>query len=198
MFAKTKFIIFSILVVAALTFPSAVRAEKWGRKYINSLPDSAFASIEYSASGKKVRHLPHHDHAGKIDLPHVWNALARINQVKWIDLRNEAIARNHLEEHVREYKRILSEDGGQQFPININTASMEELMKLPYIGEAKAGAIIDYRTQRGPFQSIQDVTEVRGIGPKIFQKISGYITVENRKKMPTDERAFGKGKVDRD
>jgi comEA protein len=105
------------------------------------------------------------------------NALARINQVKWIDPKSEAIARYHLEEHGREYKRKVSRDRERQFPININTASMEELMRLPYIGEVKARAIIDYRTQRGPFQSIQDVTEVRGIGPKIFQEIRGCITV---------------------
>lgn len=198
MFRKRTFIILSIVIFVAATFPSALRAEKWSRKYISSLPDAAFASLEMRSDGKKVRHLPHHDHAGKIDLPHLWNALARINQVKWIDPRNEVIARDHLEEHARECKRKVSEDREGQFPVNINEASMEELMKLPYIGEAKAGAIIDYRTQRGPFQSIQDVTEVRGIGPKIFQEISGYITVENGKKIPTDERASGKGNGDRD
>jgi len=179
MFGKRKYIIFSILIFAALTFPSAVRPERWSRKYINSLPDSAFASIEYRSGGKKVRHLPHHDHTGKIDLPHLWNALARVNQVKWIDPKGGAIARNHLEEHAREYKRRVLEDRERRFPININEASMEELMRLPYIGEAKAGAIIDYRTQRGPFQSIQDIIEVRGIGPKIFEEIRGSITVKN-------------------
>ncbi len=179
MFGKRKFIIFSILVFAAVTFPSALRAERWSRKYINSLPDSAFASIEYNSHGKRVRYLPHHDHTGKIDLPHLWNALARINQVKWIDPKGGAIARNHLEEHAREYKRRVLEDRERRFPININEATMEELMSLPYIGEAKAGAIIDYRTQRGPFQSIQDVTEVRGIGPKIFEEIRDSITVKN-------------------
>lgn len=194
MFRKRTFVILSIVIFVAATFPSALRAEKWSRKYISSLPDAAFASIEYSSNGRKVRHLPHHDHTGKIDLPHLWNALARINQVKWIDPRNESIARYHLEEHAREYKRILLEDRERQFTININEASMEELMRLPYIGEAKARAIIDRRTQRGPFQSIQDVTEVRGIGPGIFQEISGYITVKNRQEILTDERAPEKGR----
>jgi competence protein ComEA len=55
---------------------------------------------------------------------------------------------------------------------------MEELMKLPYIGEAKARAIIDYRTQRGSFQSVEELTRVKGIGPKIFQEIRGRITVK--------------------
>lgn len=178
MFGKRKYIIFSILIFAAATFPSSLRAERWNRKYINSLPDSAFASIEYRSGGKKVRHLPHHDHTGKVDFPHLWNALARINQVKWVAPQNEVSARHHLEEHAREYKREVLEDRERQFPININEAPMQELMKLPYIGEVKARAIIDYRTQRGPFPSIEEVTRVKGIGPKIFQEIRGYITVK--------------------
>lgn len=178
MFGKRKFSILLILIFATFTTSSNLRAERWSRKYINSLPDSAFASIEYTSHGKKVRHLPHHDHTGKLDLPHLWSALARINQVKWIDPKNEAIAREHLEEHAREYKRQVLEKRKIHLPININEAPMEELVKLPYIGEAKARAIIDYRTQKGPFQSAEEVTKVRGIGPKIFQEISGYITVK--------------------
>ncbi len=179
MFEKRKCIISSIVILAAVTSPSALRAERWNRKYINSLPDSAFASVEQRSDGKRVRHLPHHDHRGKIDLSHLWNALARINQVKWVDPTNEAVARHHLEEHAREYKRRVLADRERQFSININEAPMEELMKLPYVGEARARGIIDYRTQKGPFQSIQDVTEVRGIGPGIFEEIKDYITVEN-------------------
>ena len=180
MFRKRKFIIFPVLIFVAVTFPSAIRAEEWSRKYINSLSDSAFASIEVRSDGKRVRHLPHHDHTGKVDLPHLWSALARINQVKWIDPKNEAIARYHLQEHAEEYKRKVLEDRERQFPVNINQASIEELMKLPYIGEEKAGAIMDYRTQRGPFQSIEEVMEVRGIGSKIFQEIRGYITITRK------------------
>jgi competence protein ComEA len=180
MFGRRKFILFSILIFAGTASPSVLRAEKWSRKYINSLPDSAFASIEVRSDGKRARHLPHHDHTGKVDLPHLWNALARINQVKWIDPKNEAIARHHLEEHAEEYKGKALEDRERQFPININEAAMEGLMKLPYIGEAKAGAIIDYRTQRGPFQSIEEVMEVRGIGPKVFQEIRGCITIKRK------------------
>jgi len=175
---KGKCAILLIFILGTVISPSILRAEKWTRKYINSLPDSAFASIEYTLDGKKVRHLPHHDHTGKLDLPHLWSALARINQVKWIDSRDEAIARHHLEVHVREYKREVMGDRKRQFPININEVPIEELMKLPYVGEVKARAIIDYRTQRGPFLSIEEVTKVEGIGPKIFQEIRGYITVK--------------------
>ena len=61
--------------------------------------------------------------------------------------------------------------------ININTASVEELDKLPGIGPSIAGAIIDYRTANGPFKQIEDINEVKGIGDALFAKIKESITV---------------------
>jgi len=55
---------------------------KWTRKYINDLPNSAFAVVEPCANtNKSARHLPYKDKTGKIDLPHLRNALARMNQI---------------------------------------------------------------------------------------------------------------------
>lgn len=61
--------------------------------------------------------------------------------------------------------------------ININTASKEELMTLSGIGEAKANEIINYRTTVHLFQSIDQITEVSGIGDKTFEKIKQSITI---------------------
>ncbi|MBQ3307127.1 MAG: helix-hairpin-helix domain-containing protein [Bacilli bacterium] len=61
--------------------------------------------------------------------------------------------------------------------ININTASKEELMELPGIGDAKAQDIIQYREEHGPFQSIEDVQNVSGIGESLYSKIQENITV---------------------
>jgi len=56
---------------------------KWTRKYINSLPNSSFAVVESCADERKdARHLPYKDENGKIDLSHLKNALARMNQIK--------------------------------------------------------------------------------------------------------------------
>jgi len=61
--------------------------------------------------------------------------------------------------------------------ININTATKEQLMTLNGIGEVKAAAIIDYRRENGKFKSIEELDNVKGIGPKIIEKIRAYITV---------------------
>ncbi len=61
--------------------------------------------------------------------------------------------------------------------ININTATIEELMTLSGIGESKAKAIIEYRETNGLFSTIEDVKNVSGIGDGIFEKIKDYITV---------------------
>ena len=63
------------------------------------------------------------------------------------------------------------------FPININTASKEELDALPGIGSLKAEDIVKYREQKGLFNTIDDIQNVPGIGSGIFSKIKDLITV---------------------
>ena len=60
--------------------------------------------------------------------------------------------------------------------INLNTASLEELMTLPGIGESKALSIIEYR-EKTPFETIEEIKNVSGIGDSAFDKIKDYITV---------------------
>jgi comEA protein len=62
--------------------------------------------------------------------------------------------------------------------ININTASAEELDKLPEIGPVKAQAIIEYRKANGPFKSPEDIEKVKGIKEGTFAKIKDYVVVK--------------------
>ena len=61
--------------------------------------------------------------------------------------------------------------------ININTATQSELESLSGIGPVIAKAIIQYRLEHGPFEKIEDIQEVSGIGPVTFEKISANITI---------------------
>ncbi len=63
-------------------------------------------------------------------------------------------------------------------PININQASVEHLIALPFIGAKRAQDIVAMRESQGPFQSILDLDAVRGIGPKTIDRIWPYVVIE--------------------
>jgi len=61
--------------------------------------------------------------------------------------------------------------------VNLNTASATELETLSGIGEVLAGTIVEYRTQNGPFVSVDDLLDVSGIGPATLEEIRDQVTV---------------------
>lgn len=61
--------------------------------------------------------------------------------------------------------------------ININTASAEELTVLPGVGLTLAERIIDYRSTIGPFRTVYDLSNVKGIGEQTLNAILEYITI---------------------
>ena len=62
--------------------------------------------------------------------------------------------------------------------VNINRASVEELQALDGIGPKLAQEIILYRQANGPFRAPEDITKVKGLGPKKFEAIKEYIRLE--------------------
>jgi competence protein ComEA len=62
--------------------------------------------------------------------------------------------------------------------LNVNTATAAELELLPGIGPALAGRIVDDRRANGPFKSVDDLDRVKGIGPKILERIRELCSVE--------------------
>ncbi|HEC69913.1 MAG TPA: helix-hairpin-helix domain-containing protein [Candidatus Omnitrophica bacterium] len=63
------------------------------------------------------------------------------------------------------------------FKVNINKAKFKDLIKLPYIGEVLAKRIISYREKNGPFQSIEELKKVKGVGEKKLKAIKNFISL---------------------
>lgn len=74
---------------------------------------------------------------------------------------------------------VITEPVYEEVYVNINTADLDELMKINGIGEVKANDIICYREQNGGFRNIEEIMNVSGIGKTTFWNICDYIYVEN-------------------
>ncbi len=70
------------------------------------------------------------------------------------------------------------EPGANSFPVNSNTAGVALLCTVPGIGEVRANAIIDYRNSYGPFECIEDIKKVSGIGEASYSRLVSYICVD--------------------
>ena len=69
-----------------------------------------------------------------------------------------------------------------QAAVDVNSATVTELERLPRIGPALAQRIVAWREAHGPFQGPEELHHVRGIGPAIARQLSGFVTFSSRRR----------------
>lgn len=78
-----------------------------------------------------------------------------------------------------ETERSVPQEAVRPDPVNLNAADAEALTALPGIGEELAGRIVQYREEHGPFEAVEDLTNVPGIGQGKLAALEGFVTVED-------------------
>lgn len=69
----------------------------------------------------------------------------------------------------------------QDAPVDLNTATAEQLIALPGIGETKAARILEYRKKHGSFKRVVDLRRVKGFGRKTVSKLEPYLMVGGKR-----------------
>jgi len=105
---------------------------------------------------------------------HAIDSLASVQKQQYVgtDISNQSLLKN--ENSSKKFVAIEKIVSGK---INLNTASKLELMKLPGVGEKTAIKIIEYRKFK-KFTSIDEIMNIKGIGPKKFEKMRDFLIVD--------------------
>lgn len=135
--------------------------------------DSIFVYVCGAVKQEGVYELP----AGS----RVYEAVAKAGGFREDAAKTQVNQAEVLQDEAQIYVPTFAEQEEQQTQedgkVNLNTASKEELMTLPGVGEAKADSIIAYREQQGRFETVEDIMQISGIKEGLFVKIKDYITV---------------------
>ncbi|HJE18945.1 MAG TPA: ComEA family DNA-binding protein [Aliicoccus persicus] len=149
-----------------------------------TLPDMIFVEVKGAVLYPGVYELPADARVKNVlekavvqpegDLLHVNQSMKlKDEQVVYVPFEDEADLIPNT--YVNEYDSAHEVDNDL---ININTASIEVLMRLNGVGEKTAQSIIEYREQNGLFMNTADLMQVSGIGEKKFQNLEQHIVVE--------------------
>jgi competence protein ComEA len=96
--------------------------------------------------------------------------------------------------HAQDKDTSVEVDPSEQAPaasgfVNLNTASEEELMRLPGVGPAKAKAILELRSRMSGFKKVEDLMRVKGIGRKTFRKLAPMLRLQGATTLVNAARA---------
>ncbi|MFC1859782.1 ComEA family DNA-binding protein, partial [Thermodesulfobacteriota bacterium] len=92
----------------------------------------------------------------------------------WQHKKNKNLTRKHLEKHYKWFRNNVMNKELKQ-PIDINGAGLTELVALPTIGPVMAVKIVEYRNSSSHFETIEDIRNVEGVGPDMYNAIRYYI-----------------------
>jgi len=82
--------------------------------------------------------------------------------------------------------QVSASAAGAKATVNLNAATVDQLVTLPGIGPKTAERIIEYRTKSGGFKRVEDLMNVKGIGEKSFLKLKPLVVVKASEKAPGD------------
>jgi competence ComEA-like helix-hairpin-helix protein len=96
-----------------------------------------------------------------------------VNREKKFDYKQEV-----LDFNTHNFNNVKKEKTSAEKSINLNTAGMDELVRIPGLGEKTAEKILQYRLEKGPFRNLEQLQEIKGIGEKKFNLIKIYVFIE--------------------
>ncbi len=99
---------------------------------------------------------------------------AGLSDDKYIDSKQEVLDFNTSNFHKKEAEKLPGEK-----TININTVGIEDLVRLPGIGEKTAQKIIDFRINKGRFANLEELMQVKGIGKTRFNNIEKFLYIDH-------------------
>lgn len=139
-----------------------------------SINEYALSTIDDTLDEKtRIRILSAHNSQSKVNGPNnVRSDIFSNDTYQMILVNPDNLDRNAIElrDSVR-HQRVIGTK------VNINTATLSELMRLPGVGQAIALRIIEYRETNGRFSRIEDIMKVRGIGPARFESLKNMLEV---------------------
>lgn len=191
---KTKGIIIVIVIIALATIGLYIHKQTKEENYIESEIENQYEEIENNEIQEEniTIHI-----TGEVQYPGVVvlknNArivdaieaaggetedadLNRLNLAHILNDGDKVYVPNINEENTE--INVVDLENEKQTTININNATIEELIELPGIGEATANKIIEYRKQNGKFESIEELKNVPGIGNSKFETLKEMIRVK--------------------
>ncbi|VEU82585.1 helix-hairpin-helix domain-containing protein [Acholeplasma hippikon] len=104
-------------------------------------------------------------------LIHLAGGLTPYANIESLDLKSIVAKEKYT---IPEYEKKLVE---KVVKLNLNTASYDELIKIPYISETKALDILIYRKEHTSFRSLDELINISGIGEKTLEKLKVYLTL---------------------